>query len=609
MLHSARAWKRIFVALVTLVVVAVGPVQAAVDRAEPLIVPAGLPPVPSVEDGPLAQRLERAAGAWRARGYRNLPTLASAAIAVARRDDNTALALRARDWAPNSPAVQFESGLVSGDLGGIMRGLRLIPNNFPAYLWIGVVGFGALGVACILATAVIAILSLFQAFPVMGHAFGHLWGRRSDTGWPGALTLGSGVAALLLLGAGPVLAAGAAVAVGIAYRPARKGFHLMVLLTVTGLFLGPGLDRWSAAVAVPATRSELLAAWRSEQAQPLPGDRELLEERVKRDVATPVERLALAALFKREGNLERSERVLMDLPSPLDPRIGARTSNLRGTLKLARGNVRDAIQAFTEARAQEPSGRVLYNLSQAYGRGIQLEDQQRLFEAAKREAPELVAKVASYSGTNFNHYVVEDPLPVTAYLEEALRSGVDSRRLSEQIRLWTLGPRVPAWGWLLLPMLGLFGLIVTARAMRRCPRCLRSICQLCSRSIVRGPRCLRCKRLSGGDAAVDSRVLRREIKRDEWRQSMIRRGAALLGTAIPGSTDILAGRISLGIFLLCLALTGAVLLVGSSMVPTPSELGGLGGSVMLCGGIVLLATVYLAGGLRVVARARAENPE
>ena len=608
MLHSARVWKRTSVALVALLVAAAGPVHAVVDRVEPLMVPSGPPPVPSVEDGPLAQRLERAAGGWRARGYRNLPTLASAAIAVARRDDDAALALRARDWAPASPAVQFESALISGDLGGILRGLLLIPKNFPAYLWIGVVGLGALGAACILATGVIAILSLFQALPVIGHAFGHLWGKRPDTSWPGILTLGSGIASLLLLGAGPVLASGAAVAVGIAYLPARKGFPLLVLLAVTGFFLGPVLDRWSAAVAVPGARSELLAAWRSEQAQPLPGDRELLEARVKRAVATPVERLAFAALLKRGGDLERSERVLMDLPSPLEPRIGARSSNLLGTLKLARGNVGGAVQAFTEARAQEPSGPVLYNLSQAYGRGIQLEDQRRLFEAAKKKAPDVVAKAASYSGTNFNHYVIEDPLPVTAYLDEALRPGADSRMLSEQIRLWTLGPRAPAWGWLLLPMFGVFGQLVTVRAMRRCPRCLRSICQLCSRSIVRGPTCLRCKRLSVADAAVDSRVLRREIKRDRWRQALIRRSAALLGTAIPGSTDILAGRISRGILLLCLALTGAVLLVASSRVPVPSEVGGLGGSVMLYGGIVLLATVYLVGGLRVVARARAENP-
>jgi tetratricopeptide (TPR) repeat protein len=585
--------------------------QAAVDYAEPLEVPPGGPPGPEEwADASVAERLEQAARRWRDRGYSNLPVLAWAALKVAERQQSKELAERARRWAPQSPAVQLQASRVTRDLRPLFRGLFLLSKSFPAVAWLVALGLGAVGMSCLLGMAVVAVLSLIRALPGLGHALAHIWAKRPTAAWPGALLLGCVLAALPLLGLGPALVVAVACSVAMAYLPFREGVAVMVLVSLSGLSLGPPLERWAAIAVVPEPGSALLAAWRIERAQPLPGDLSLLEKRVESGVATPPEILGLATAYKREASFEEAERVLASLSKSIDSGYRARMHSLIGTLRLARGNVRESIDAFTEARQADETGAIVFNLSQAHGRAIRLEDQRRLFTLAKKLDPTTVSVATAYDGTNVHRYLVEDLVPVGAYLTEASRISPAAQRLASEIRARTLGRSVPPWGWLVMPFLGVVGLLSRVRGARRCPRCLRGMCERCLPTAVPGRNCLRCRRLAVVDEAVDPRVLKRERARDRFRQRLITTGITLLGVGVPGSADLLAGRMVLGGVILMVALAGPAFFVAASILPAPSDVGSLASGLSLTLTLILLVAAYGAGGLRALAHwSRSEEIE
>jgi tetratricopeptide (TPR) repeat protein len=612
-LYPRRVWSRVFpLACVTLVVA--GPVsiaQGTVERAEPLEVPGG--PPPGAEWGvhlEAAERLQQAAEQWRAHGYENLPLLALAALAIAERDQDPEFAALALEWAPGSPAVQLEAARLTNDPLAFIRSLIQIPRTFPGLAWLGALALGALGLAGFVGMVALAGLCFLRTLPLLGHSLGHLWSTRPGAAWPGALLLICAIAALPLVGVGPALLLAFAIAAALVYIPAREGISVLAVLVLAGVALGPALDWWASLATVPGPGSGLMSAWRMERAQPLPRDREVLEERMALGVAAPLERLVLATTLKRERNLKRAEALVREIPSGVEPAIAARAANLMGTVRLARGEVRSAIRAFSEARGQEPSAAVLYNLSQAYGRAIQLEDQSKLFSAARKMDPSTVSRASDYTGINMHHYLIEPPVPLRNYISEVLRAGPDAQILAAEVRSRALGPSIPPWGWLLLPGLGILGQAIKVRSLRRCPRCLRTMCQRCTPSKASGSNCLRCRRLFVVDDAVDPRVLRRELKRDRWRQRLIVNGVAFLGLSVPGSTDVLNGRTGLGVFVLLCAVAGAGLFVSSSWLLAPIEVGDLSSLLTVTVGTALLGLAYLASGARAVGGwTRAEDPQ
>jgi hypothetical protein len=379
---------------------------------------------------------------------------------------------------------------------------------------------------------------------------------------------------------------------------------LVGLLALTGLALGPPLERWAALAIVPGPGSGLFAAWRTERAQPLPGDRTLLEERVSRGVANPLEKIALATVLKREGKLEQAEAILEPLLSLPAQDLASRAANMLGIIEIARGEVRDAIRLFSEARNRSQTAPVLYNLSQAYGRAIELDNQRRLFEAAKDVNGAVVSRAAAYAGANVHHYMLDDPIPLRSYVAAALQPGPEARLLATHVRQRALGPSLPAWGWLLVPALALLGRVARIGNSRTCPRCLRSICARCSPVAVKGPTCLRCQRLSAADDTVDPRVLQRELARDRWRQFVLGRGLALRGLSVPGSAHVLEGRTGIGALLLTVALTGLALLLAHSALPAPAEVGGLSSAFVFLGASLFIGGAYAAGWYGVLSRRR-----
>jgi hypothetical protein len=570
----------------------------AVERAEPLEVPAGPPSGPDRWVGTRPDvRLELAANDWREHGYGELPLFAWAILALAEGEDRPELTRHALEWAPHSPGVQFEVGSLTGDPRAFVRSLTVLPENFPALVWVGCFLLAAVGVGCMAAAVLVALLAFLRALPLLGHRVGHLWSGQPAAAWPGALAVVCLIALVPVVGGGPVLTVTLMATLALPFLSRGEGIAVLGLFLALTLLLGPALDRWAALSAVPGSDSALLTAWRTEREQPLPGDRSLLERRAAAGAASPVERVALAAGLKREGNLEAAERVLRDVPPSNDRGLRASAATVMGAIHLARGEVREAVESLSEARGYGSSAAALYNLSQAHSRALNLEEQSRLFTAARREDPELISRATARSETNVHRFLLEVPIPVSAYLSEALRGGTASRALAQEVRTRTLGEIAPHLAWMALPVLLAIGIVWRARRIRRCARCYRTVCLICTPE-TSGTSCMRCRRLATAGNAVDPRMRRRERDRERMRHRAFARGLALLGLTLPGSAEVLDGRAVSGTLVLALVLVGAGSFWLGRSVPASMEVGGLAVWLPIWAAVLLLLPTYLLGCFR-----------
>jgi hypothetical protein len=566
-----------------------------VNRAEPLEVPTGqTPDAEAWPDAEPLERLEQAADGWQEHGYRELPYLAWAVLDLAEHENRPELARHAREWAPSSPGVQLEVARLAWSPPDLLRSLGLVSQNFPSVVWIGTVGLAALGIGCLFATTVVVAFGFVRSLPLIGHALVHFWSQRPSGGGPGSLLVLCALSLLPLFGVGPVMLIAVLAAVTLTSVTRAYGVVVVILVSMSAVALGPGLERWAALATVPGPHSALLPAWRVERGQPLPGDRSLLEHRMSLGEATPVERLALAAVLKRDGRLEGVERLLADT-SDFDRSLNARVSTHLGTVRLARGEVREAIQAFNQARSVEESAPVLYNLAQANGRALELKEQTQLFSEAKRRDSELISRAADYLGTNVHRFLLELPVPLDAYFVDALEVGPDSQLLAADVRSWTLGRRVPQVAWFLLPALPILGLLFRIRGVNRCVRCFRSICNRCGPAAAPGPTCLRCRRLSTAEPGIDPRVRQLEQEREQRRRRTIQLRRMLIGLAVPGGAHLLQERAVAGGLILLPLLVGCALLVTSERLPAPTDLGRLATVLPLAVASILMVPALLAG--------------
>ena len=257
-----------------------------------------------------------------------------------------------------------------------------------------------------------------------------------------------------------------------------------------------------------ANTSGLLAAWRTERSQPLPVDAQVLErERAERPDDWLI-RLAVARGLERAGALEEARAEVESLPDDLAVGLRVSALNLRGITRLAVGDVKAAVQAFEEARAASESAAVLFNLSQAYGRGLRLGDQSSLYNEARAVDADLVSAHTSAEGSNLHTYLAYRPVRVSEYLARALAPTYRSRALADEIRARLMGASVPEWGWMVVVALGIVGAFARRSSIQRCSRCERPMCSRCSPDGVALGTCVRCERLFVDRSKVDPRIAR-----------------------------------------------------------------------------------------------------
>jgi hypothetical protein len=238
---------------------------------------------------------------------------------------------------------------------------------------------------------------------------------------------------------------------------------------------------------------------------------------------------------------------------------------------------------------------VLYNLSQAYARGMRLIERAGPFSAASDLDPELVSRYNSFEGKNVHRFLIQEQVPLAAYVERALRPSAEAEELAYEVRLWTLGPGVPAWSWLLFPVLGVIGVAARRTSITRCKRCERPLCASCAPDGERGTTCVRCTRLFARGQRVDPRMRKIQLEVDRRRQRRRAWFRSALSLLLPGAGRVLDGRVGLGALALIMAGMGAALLWVPEIVPVPFEVGGIGHSIPMLSGLAFLVPAYLFG--------------
>ena len=565
-------------------------------HAEPLVVPRGLPTAATTTGASSVERIEGVVQALHERGFEELPVVAWAMLDVGRREQTAPAVERAAELAVSTPSLQFEVALELRSAAHLARALRAVPGSFPGLIWLLSVGGAVAGCGLLIAGALLMALAFARTATLNGHLLGHLITAQDPPSWPGVLIILSALALLPLAGAGPALVVAAAGAIAGPRLGRGEVLAPAVLLVVAGLLLGPVLDAWSRIGALVGRDPALVSAWRLENAQPLAGDRERLAGVVEARRDDLLLRVVLAKTWLRSGDLSRVDALLRELPSAAEPALLARAETLRGTVAVARGDLQTGIAAFEAARATEESAAVLYTLAQAHGRAVRLMERASLFETARALDPDLISKYTAFAGSNVHHYLIQDPVPLSIYLERAFQVSAESRAMVRSVRAWAFGPRTPGGVWMLLPLAGLAGPLLRRGTIWRCGRCSRAVCRRCDSSErATETTCGRCARLFARDGRSDPR-LRRQVLDLEKRQRRLT-AAALAGVALvaPGVSRILEGRMLGGAVALVMLTLGWTFALAPQVLAAPFELGELGDWLWLVPAGMLIPVVYLIG--------------
>lgn len=570
--------------------------DADLRRADPLDVPAGAQPEPeNAASLPASDRVREAAAVLRERGHSELPVLAWALLDAARLQDQDELAEFAIELAPSSPGVRFEAARITGDPLEVAAAFAALARDLPGLLWlISLAGTALLGGLLVLVLGVCLVAAL-RGLPLHAHALGHRMTSQEPPVWPGILLCVASVCALPLLGVGVVGIAAAAGALGGLRLPRGQTLRLALALVALGATLGLGLDRVAPALVASGRESDLIAAWRIDRGEALPGDLESVQRASARDPGDTLFRFALATDWKRRGDLEHLLEALGEPSSSAEPALRSAAFNLRGIARLADGDLAEAIPAFERARSADESASVMFNLSQAYGRALLLSEQEAAFSAASALDSKLVNRYLAASGASVHSVLIQTPLSLAIYLARTLEPSAESKALARDLRERMLGPLEPDHLWLALPIVGALAFVFRRSSVTRCSRCKRPLCSECSREAMLAGTCARCVRLFANRETTDPRMRKQQLDLDRRRErhAQIRLAASTL--IVPGCADLLEGRWLRGMATLFALGLGLGMLRAPLLLPLPWELGTFGVVAPYALGALLVAPLYLLG--------------
>jgi hypothetical protein len=573
--------------------------EPAPGKAQPLDVPTSPLPEPESSAGvPPPDRVQRAAQSLRDHGFEELPILAWALLETARSEQRPELVEKAVELAPSSPGVRFEAARISGDPRQLLSALHALATCLPGALFALALSAVVLGGGVVALAMGVSIVAALRGFGLHGHAFGHSLSRKDPPAWPGVLLLLAGLGALPLFGIGPVSLIALFGAVGAMRLPRNESFLVAGCLVAAGLALGPGLEHTSPALAAVGREPALIAAYRIDRGQALPGDLERVEAAIARTPDDGVLRLALATAWLRRGDLPRVDQALGTPNDDAGPTLASAELNMRGIVRLARGDLSQAVSSFERARAAEETAPVMFNLSQAYGRALRLTEQPAAFEVARALDADLVSRYSTNEGRNVHYYLIEPSLSLATYGLRALSPSEDSRALAAELRERLLGTVQRDRLWMLLPAAGLLALLFRRDTVARCSRCDTPICARCSREAKSAGTCMRCVRLFMKRERTDPRLRKLELDRDRRRQRraiLVQSAASLVA---PGMVDLVDGRVLRGAVLLFGMGAGLASLQAPGILPVPWDLGTLGYALPVALALFLMAPTVVLGVLQ-----------
>ena len=482
------------------------------------------------------------------------------------------------ELAPELPATHAALAAARFDawqLGSARRALReaveAAEEHLEARLWLEATGFDVLFGACFGTALGFLALAAAAAFPRFARDMRAL--RELPAPSAGALAasivllpaaLGEGIA-----GVGLGLAAFALVS-GSWWRR----LWVMCAAALLVITLHPLLERRAESHAALAVDAIALAAWATEQGTPSASE---LVRVVRHADADPFASRALARRLARLGELgeaeERYTRLLADGGSP-DLLANA------ATVKLLSGDEDAAIALYEEAARGSDSAVVRFNLAQAFGRAIRLDEQDLALSEAQTLDPNVLLELNHRYNGQDGALVAYLPLRADAVMErlgEPAAAPYLARALRRRLAPGALGAsRAEA-----LAALGgalAFGLVFGA-SLRR----------------IAGPEddhyagIARLLQARGGDSVARMA----QIEELRARQARSERAARLAAWLVPGAAGMTAGQPLLG--LLGIALFASVVSLWwhrHGAVADPLALGALPAALVGVG-IALLGLAYL----------------
>lgn len=475
------------------------------------------------------------------------------------------------------------------------RALTALWRHLDSRLWLEVAALTALVIALaaggLLFLGVLGLMAAPRAAHDLGDlAVGARQNARERTDMPG-FARAALLASLLLLplasGEGAIGVGLALFALAVAYGDGTRRLVAVcaVAMLIAAVFPIETLRRQALArvVADPVPSSAYAAA------QGVPAAQDL--ERLGHAAAErPMAALALSLTEMRRGQLaDATAHLLPHLDASRDPALLNHAANLA----LLRGDDERAIELYERAARFTVSPEVLFNLSQAYGRAIQLGEQEATLARAQALDPDGVTALM-VGQEDLPRGVVDLPLETAALLDDLQAPpapGVPGHALA---------PGRLGSPWVCLSLFltaGAVGLLLPRRFRRSttCSRCGVRRCPRCDRPGGGDGLCGACSRLTHSPETTDPGLRSARLEQLRRRQRQLGRVHAAASLVVPGTAGLIGRRPFLGL-LGVVAFAGFVTLWRAASW-LPSDPGSVGESATLLRavGMGLTASVYLAG--------------
>ncbi|HEU4427162.1 MAG TPA: tetratricopeptide repeat protein [Myxococcota bacterium] len=552
------------------------PARAAVDRAWRL-------PAQS-----LAERVARTQRTGLLLGLRELDGPARTLLLAGELGDASARAEHATVLAPSLPAAhaalaeaRFAGGDVRGAASAVHAALGTLGRHLEARAWAVATGYELLALAAMLWATVFLALGAAASLPTLLHGLAS--SRLKLRGPAGLAALATVVMGIALVEgpAGAALGLGA-LAVASGGWSKRAASFVSVAAALAALHLG--LERAAVGRVALAADPVGVAAHRVEAGLPTPADVGVLLRSAGDD---PVAARALALHAKRSGDRAAAAQYFA---RALAAQPDAEAFNNAANVAFALGDNARAIALYEKSVQLEPSPIALFNLSQAYGRAIRLDEQDRTLARAQQIDAATVERLASRTGTGKDVFVTDAGFSAASVFARAEQSGLPKR--------WAAARRASvAPGWL--------GASLSAAAAVSAVILIAAVAAGGTLARIAGPRDFYAdlaRTLRSGVGDSEQRVA--QLTRLRKQRANTERLLTLLAFTVPGAAGFRYGRPLAAWVASCAFASGIALLAGASSAPAdPLALGALPALVATATGALLAALYVLSTALAFALRA------
>ncbi len=430
---------------------------------------------------------------------------------------------------------------LSQSLRGSQTGFRLASNLMLSLL-----------VAWLATLFLTAVILSVRTQPLFGHELNERILKSFPP--PSQLSLGLLLFALpLMLGLGLLWAAVIALVVSAPYMSRREQGAVSLLLAV--LVVLPFGYEWVAGRHVLASSHYLALAQAAEEG----GRGETLVQELRSWAAEApnagLPRYYLGLVLKRRGELAQAEAEMSQAAQIL-PGAGYVQVGL-GNLEYLQGRLPDAEATYRRAAEIMPaSAAVQLNLSKLYTQRLQFDQSNVALTRSNKLDPDMVRAVSYFHGQGITQFVIDEWVPWDALAASlTLRTG-GVRAVAEGFWGAPLrGVRLTLLPYVAALLLVLFWAHVMLRGrrppVRRCVQCGTPFCRKCQTNPKEKEYCGPCAAVFRQREGVAAFVRVRRLREgEEWlRQERTRVG--ILGSVVPGGSDLYRGRTLRGL-LLCL---------------------------------------------------------